>query len=130
MNSEQEASTAKSPVLADADRDVWVVERNPGSGWRVSAVLTSFEEAEQYEQDLREWHEESNENMPEELHHDLRTRHGGRKSPTKMFEKYPPEEKSPGLPDGHSICQLCGHAVPKDDLRAHVREEHTEAGHE
>lgn len=88
---EQEVISGKSPILADGDRDVWVVERNPGSGWRVSAVLQSFDEAEKYEEDLREWHKESQEDIPEQYQHKIRTRHGGRNSPTKMFEDYPPE---------------------------------------
>jgi len=76
-------------VFEDADRDVWVVERNPGGGWQVSAVLTSFEDAQRYEQDLRAFLNDQ-EGIPEEFQHEVRTRHGGRGSPTKMWEEYPP----------------------------------------
>ena len=76
-------------IFEDADRDVWVVERNPGGGWRVSAVLTSFEDAQRYEQDLRAFFNDQ-EGIPEEFQHEVRTRHGGLNSPTKMWEEYPP----------------------------------------
>jgi len=87
-----EDASGESPILADGDRDVWVVESNPGSGWRIEAVLPSFEAAERFEDDFREWRREMNDNIPDEFEHSVRTRHGGRKSPTKMFESYPPEQ--------------------------------------
>lgn len=76
-------------ILEDSDRDVWVVEENRGSGWIVSAVLTSFEDAQRYERDLRAFMSDQDE-IPEEFQHEVRTRHGGRNSPTKMWEEYPP----------------------------------------
>ena len=75
-------------ILADPDREVWVVEQNPGSGWRVSAVLTSFADAEAYEDDLRKFNEDMETRFRSA---GIKTRHGGRNSPTKMFETYPPE---------------------------------------
>lgn len=82
-------------ILGDADRDVWVVERNPGSGWRVSAVLASYEDAQKYQEDLRAFMSDQD-GIPEEFQHEVRTRHGGRNSPTKMWEAYPPEESASG----------------------------------
>lgn len=85
---------AKERVLSDGDRVVWVVERNPGSGWRVSAVLASWDAAEQYREDLFAVMNHYPEEFPEEFQHEteVRIRSGSRGSPTKMFESYPPEE--------------------------------------
>jgi len=80
-----------SPIFATPDREVWVVEAWSGAEWRVLAVLTSHSDAEQYEDDYREWAEEHNKDVPDDYNLPLRTKHGGRKSPTKMFKEYPPE---------------------------------------
>jgi len=79
-----------NPIPAESDTDVWVVEYNPGSGWRVSAVFTSWEDADKYEDDLRDFiQSDVDEYSPDSI----RTRHGGRKSPTKFFETWPPGEE-------------------------------------
>lgn len=85
-----EDSSATDRILTEPDRDVWVVERQQGDGWYVSAVLTSHEDAEQYEEDLREFITTYPDDFPEEFKtENVRTRHGGRQSPTKFFEDYP-----------------------------------------
>jgi len=85
---------AADRVTADSDRDVWVVESNPGSGWRVAAVLTSYEDAEAYIEDAREFSENCPENAPERhARNTIRFRHGGRKSPNRLYETWPPENE-------------------------------------
>lgn len=99
----EEVQQAWDRITADADRDVWVVERNPGSGWRVSAVLASYDEAEQYRDDLRTAMEHYPEDFPERFKtdYDIRIRHGSRKSGTKMFEEYPPRSLDTGTEHDH-----------------------------
>lgn len=106
MSDEYSADTdqeeLKRRVFAEPDREVWVVERNPGSGWRVSAVLSSYDDAEQYRDDLREVMNTYPEDFPEDFKREdeFRIRHGSRQSGTKMFEEYPPEDDRPTtLPD-------------------------------
>ncbi len=84
-------------VFAEPDRDVWVVERNPGSGWRVSAVLGSYEDAERYKDDLREVMNSYPEDFPEDFKSktEFRIRYNSRRSGTKYFENYPPEDDRP-----------------------------------
>jgi hypothetical protein len=74
-----------------------VVERNPGSGWRVSAVLTNYEDAEKYADDLMDAMNHCPDDFPEEFHHgcSVRLRHGSKRSATKMFEEYPPQSLNP-----------------------------------
>lgn len=80
-------------VTADGDRDVWVVEYKTSSEWKVSAVLTSYADAEAYEEDLREFITSYPDDVPERFRIDeVRTRHGGRRSPTKFYEEWPPDE--------------------------------------
>jgi hypothetical protein len=86
-----DVQAARNRVLAESDRDVWVVERNPGSGWRVCAVLPSFEAAQRYEEDLRTVMNHCPEDFPEKYFSEIRTRHGSRQSPTTMFDDYPPQ---------------------------------------
>lgn len=94
MHETVDIDEAKRRVLGEADREVWVVERNPGSGWRVSAVLASYDEAEQYSADLRQVANHFPDEFPEEFKREteVRIRRGGRKSGTKMWENYPAEK--------------------------------------
>lgn len=94
-NDAEAVERAKERVFAEPDREVWVVERNPGSGWRVSAVLPTHEDAERYRDDLRTVLNNYPEEFPEEFKtdHTFRIRQGGRHSPTPMWESYPPEDK-------------------------------------
>ena len=87
---------AKRRVFGEYDREVWVVERNPGSGWRVSAVFSTYDDADDYAADLRVVMNHYSDGFPEDFKHetDVRIRHGSRKSGTKMFETYPPEADS------------------------------------
>jgi hypothetical protein len=85
----------KDRVFSDGDREVWVVEWAPRAEnphWRTGAVLTSHADAEAYRDDLREALNTYPDEFPYEYkkESDVRIRHGGRKSPTKMFESYPP----------------------------------------
>lgn len=92
--SESRVEEAKRRVLhTEPDREVWVVERNPGSGWRVSAVLASYDEAVQYSDDLRVVANTHPDDFPEKFKHDteVRIRRGSRNSGTEMWESYPPE---------------------------------------
>jgi len=83
---------AADRVTCEPDQEVWVVERKRGDEWSVSAVLTSYEDAREYAKDLRDFSENCPEDSPEEYcRKQISIRHGGRKSPTKMFETYPPE---------------------------------------
>lgn len=84
---------AKRRVLAEGDREVWVVERNPGSGWRVSAVFESYGGADQYRKDLRRVMNNYPKHFPENFKSDtdVRIRSGSRKSGTKLYGSYPPE---------------------------------------
>ena len=93
-----EIQQAWDRITADPDREVFVVERNPGSGWRVSAVLTGYEDAAQYADDLMDAMNHCPEDFPEEFHHgdSVRIRYGGIRSATKMFEEYPPQSLQPG----------------------------------
>jgi len=91
MTESGDYSDGTGRILAEPDRKVWVVEENTGSGWSVSAVLTSYEDAEQYEEDLREFTRNHNQNIPDDFEIKIETRHGGRRSPTKMFEEWPPQ---------------------------------------
>lgn len=92
-DAEYESDSPRNRVFSDADQDVWVVERNPGSGWRVSAVLTSYEDAKRYRDDLRQVLNEYPDEFPEEYktEYDVKIRHGGRDSPTGLYESWPPE---------------------------------------
>lgn len=83
---------AADRVTADADRGVWVVEENRGNGWSVSAVLTSHEDARAYVQDARDFVENCPEDAPESFSRStIRFRYGGRSSPKKLFESWPPQ---------------------------------------
>jgi hypothetical protein len=95
---EPDVEAARNRVFADSDRDVWVVERNPGSGWRVSAVLADYDDAEDYAADLRVVLNNYPEKFPEEFKSDteVRIRHGTRRSGSKMFESYPPSGSERG----------------------------------
>lgn len=85
---------AAERVTAEPDQQVWVVQRKRGDEWSVSAVLTSYEDAEEYVNDLRDFAENCPEGSPEEYcRMQITTKHGSRKSPTKMFETYPPERR-------------------------------------
>jgi len=89
---EPDVEAAKERLFADPDREVWVVERNPGSEWRVSAVFASYDDADDYAADLRVVANNYPEDFPEsfESETEVRIRHGSRKSGTKMFGSYPP----------------------------------------
>jgi len=89
---EPDVEAAKERAFADPDREVWVVERNPGSGWSVSAVFADYDDADDYAADLRVVANSYPENFPEKFESgtEVRIRHGSRKSGTKMFESYPP----------------------------------------
>ena len=89
---EPDIEVAKERVFADSDRTVWVVERNRGSGWGVSAVFANYDDADHYAADLRVVANNYAEDFPKrfESETEVRIRHGSRKSGTKMFESYPP----------------------------------------
>lgn len=79
-------------VTAESDRDVWVVQEKIGGGWRVAAVLTSYDDAQAYMADLRDFSENCPEDAPEEYcRRNIEFRYGSRDSPTKMFEEWPPD---------------------------------------
>jgi hypothetical protein len=83
---------AAERVTAPADEDVWVVEQNFGDGWRVAAVLGSYAAADAYIDDARDFAENCPADAPEDkCRTTVSYRHGGRKSPTKFFESWPPE---------------------------------------
>lgn len=83
---------AADRVTADPDQEVWVVQRKRGDEWSVSAVFTSYDDAREYVNDLKDFAENCPEDSPEEYcRKQISIRHGSRKSPTKMFETYPPE---------------------------------------
>jgi hypothetical protein len=89
---EPDIEAAKERVFTEADREVWVVERSRGSGWRVSAVFSTYDDADDYAADLRVVANNYPEDFPErfESETEVRIRHGSRKSGTEMFESYPP----------------------------------------
>lgn len=89
-------------ILADGDREVWVVERSRGDTWSTAAVLTSYDDAQRYTEDLREFTNTYPDGFPEEHETEtsVRIRHGGRRSPTKLFESWPPEDRDAGSSGG------------------------------
>ena len=89
-----DVQAAKERVFSKPEREVWVVERNPGSGWRVSAVFASYNDAEDYRNDLRVTANNYPDEFPEKFKTEdrVRIRHGSRKSGTKFFEEYPPSD--------------------------------------
>lgn len=93
---EPDVVAARERVFGEHDREVWVVERNPGSGWRVSAVFADYDAADDYAADLRVVMNHYPDGFPEQFKSetDVRIRHGSRKSGTKMFESYPPGSNS------------------------------------
>lgn len=90
---EVDVEAAKERVFAEPDDEVWVVERNPGSGWRVTAVFDSYRAADDYTADLRVVLNSYPEEFPEKFKQDtdVRIRHGSIKSGTKFFADYPPD---------------------------------------
>jgi len=90
---EPDVEAAKERVFADGDREVWVVERTQGTGWSVSAVFATYDDAEDYATDLRIVANSYPEDFPGRFEDDtkVRIRHGSRKSGTMMYEEYPPE---------------------------------------
>ena len=83
---------AADRVTADADRDVWVVERKVGDEWRVTAVFTSYRDAEAFTQDYRDFAENCPEDTPSKYaRKTVSFRLGGRKSPKSLYESWPPE---------------------------------------
>jgi hypothetical protein len=83
---------AAERVTADPDDEFWVVEQNFGDGWRVAAVLGSYAAADAYIEDARDFGENCPADAPEDkCRTTVSYRHGGRKSPTKFFESWPPE---------------------------------------
>jgi hypothetical protein len=93
-NNPESYQQAAERVTADPDKDVWVVlhRAKEQQDWKVGAVLTSYEDAEAYAKDLRDFQENCPEDAPEDLcRHTVQLRHGGRKSPTKLFESWPPD---------------------------------------
>ena len=84
---------AADRVTAESDRDVWVVQEKRGDEWRVAAVLTSYEDAQAYIEDARDFSENCPEDAPEKFSRRKRAfRHGSRKSPNKLYEQWPPDE--------------------------------------
>jgi len=83
---------AADRVTAAPDDEFWVVEQNFGDGWRVAAVLGSYAAADAYIDDARDFAENCPADAPEDkCRTTVSYRHGGRKSPTKFFESWPPE---------------------------------------
>ena len=81
-------------VTSDADADVWVVQESRGEDWRVSAVLTSYEDAEAYIEDARDFIENCPEDAPEDFcRRTVSFRLDGRKSPTSLYESWPPDDE-------------------------------------
>lgn len=86
---------AAEKVTAESDRDVWVVQESRGDEWHVAAVLTSYEDAQAYMEDARDFAENCPTGSPERFsRRTVGFRYGGRDSPTKMFESWPPETQS------------------------------------
>ena len=94
MENDPEAyEQAADRVTADADQEVWVVQRKRGDEWSVSAVLTSYEDAQEYIEDLRTFSENCPEGAPEEYaRKQIAMRVGGPNSPTKLFSEWPPDK--------------------------------------
>jgi len=83
-------------VTTESDRDVWVVQcrYDKSQDWRVAAVLTSYEDAEAFIEDHRDFIENCPEGAPETFaRNSAYYRLGSRNSPNKFFETWPPGEE-------------------------------------
>ena len=82
---------AADRVTAGGHEAVWVVQVKTADEWRVSAVLTSYDDADAYADDLRDFHENCPEGAEEHGRTTVRIQHGSRRSPTKLYETWPPD---------------------------------------
>lgn len=99
---EPDIEAARERVFADPDQEVWVVERDPGSGWRTSAVFADYDDADDYVADLQVVLNNYSDEFPERFKSEteVRIRNNSRNSPTKMFESYPPCNDRSVEPEG------------------------------
>lgn len=87
---------AAEKLTSDGDDEMWVVQVKyaENQDWRVSAILPTYEDAQQYINDHRTFTENCSEDMPEEFGRKTAYyRYGSRDSPTKVFETWPPGEE-------------------------------------
>jgi len=84
--------TAAERVTTDGD-DVWVVSVSTGKDWRVSAVFGSYESAEAYINDHRNFVENCPEDANEEYaRQTAKYRLSGVNSPKDYYDSWPPDE--------------------------------------
>lgn len=82
-------------INTDRDGKVWVVGwKTSKRDWSPSAVLTSHREAAMYASDLRAFLNDKDSRIPDdyEREYEVEIRTGGRKSPTPLYEEWPPSE--------------------------------------